>query len=410
MEMFFSLNCINIKLKLIEIRRKTLQIISSFNVPNINYFGVNSSSKVGKIAENFHAKKALIVTDVNLPKVGVPDIIKYNLEESGIEAEVWGGIHPNPRDYDVEAGVKFYNEGNFDIIVGVGGGSAMDGAKAIRIIVDNGGKISDYEGVDKFEYRKTPLIEIATTAGTSSEANKLSVITNTQIEGVLYKMGISGWKVVADASINDPLLTTTLDKFYTAGTGMDAFTHALEAITSIDSTPFSDVMGYSAIKIISRWITTAVQEPNNIEARTNMMHAVLFAGLAFNTALLGISHSLAHPIGTYYDVHHGMSNAIILPYVCRFNFNEAMDKLAMIAEAMGVDTSKMSTIEAANKAIDEIEKLLVEIDAPHKLSELGVSKDKIERMSMDAYHDFCAGTNPRKATLEDFKTIYEAVI
>lgn len=387
-----------------------MSTISCFNMPNINYFGVNSSTKVSELVNGFNAKKAMIATDVHLAETGIPDIIKYNLEKNGINAVVWDGAHPNPRDYDVVNGAKAFKDGDFDILIGVGGGSALDCAKGIRIINDNGGEISDYEGFDKVKERKTPLIAIATTAGTSSESDKLAVITNTQIEGVMYKMGIMGWKVVADASINDPLLTTSLDPFFTAGTGMDAFTHSVEAITSLDSTPFSDAMGINAIRLITKWLKIAVEDGNNVEARTNMMYAVLFAGIAFNSALLGISHSLAHPVGTYYDVHHGMCNAILLPEVCRFNFNESVDKLALIAEAMSIDTAKMSALEAAYNAIDGIEKLLIDVKAPHKLREIGVDSDKIEKMSIDAFNDFCAGTNPRKATLEDFKTIYESVI
>lgn len=384
--------------------------ISSFSLPNINYFGANSSTRVGEIVQKIKAKKALIVTDIDLPTTGIPDIIKYNLEESNINTEVWAGVHPNPHDTDVLNGVKTFKEGGFDIIIAVGGGSSIDCAKGMRIVIDNGGKISDYEGTEKIPFRKTPLIAVATTAGTSSEANKIAVITNTENEEIKYKMGFIDWYLLPDASINDPLLTVSLDSFYTAGTGMDAFTHATEAIMSVESTPFSDAMGLNAINLISKWLKIAVEEGNNIEARTNMMQAVLFAGVAFNTALLGITHSLAHPVGTYYDLHHGMCNAIILPAVCRFNFNESKDKLALIAEAMHIDTSKMSAIEAAHKAIEGIEQLLSDVKAPPKLRDLGVDTSKIERMSIDAYNDFCAGTNPRKATLDDFKALYESII
>ena len=384
--------------------------IASFSLPNINYFGPNSSTKTAEIIKDFNAKKVLIITDIDLPSTGIPDIIKYNLQENGLKAEVWAGIHPNPKDKDVHAGAKFFKDGHFDSIVAVGGGSAIDGAKAIRVIADNGGKIKDYEGNDKMKIKKTPLVAIATTAGTSAEADKLAVITSTETEGVLYKMGIFGWRILPDASINDPLLTTSLNKFYTAGTGMDVFTHAAEAIMSTGSTPFSDAMGLNAISLVTKWLKIAVEDGNNIEARSNMIYSVLFAGIAFNTALLGITHSISHPVGTYYDIHHGMCNAIILPKVCRFNFNESTGKLAQIAEAMHIDTTGMSTVEAANKAIEGIEKLLMEINAPHKLSELGVGTDKIEAMSIDAYNDFCSGTNPRKATVEDFKAIYESLI
>lgn len=384
--------------------------ISSFNLPNINYFGANSSVKTAEIAKNFNAKNALIVTDVDLPTTGIPDVIKYNLEENNIKAVIWNGAHQNPTDIDVVNGAKAFKQGNFDIIIAVGGGSSIDCAKGIRVIVDNGGKIKDYEGTDKIKFQKTPLIAIATTAGTSSEANKLAVITSTETESVKYKMGVVGWKLLPNASINDPLLTTSLNQFYTMGTGMDVFTHAVEAIMSNDSSPFSDAMGLKAINTVSKWLKIAIEDGNNLEARTNMIYAVLFAGIAFNAAMLGIAHSISHPVGTYYDLHHGVCNAIILPYVCRFNFNESVEKLALIAEAMRIDTSKMSQIEAANKAIDGIEKLLLEIKAPHKLRELGVGTDKIELMSIDAYNDFCAGTSPRKATIEDFKTLYESII
>lgn len=384
--------------------------ISSFNLPNINYFGVNSSTKTAEIAKKLNAKNALIVTDVSLPSSGIPDVIKYNLEESHIKTTIWAGVHPNPTDTDVEKGVKAFKDGDFDIIIAVGGGSSIDCAKGIRVIIDNGGKIKDYEGTDKIKIQKTPLIAIATTAGTSSEANKIAVITSTETEGVKYKMGLIDWRLLPNASINDPLLTASLNQFYTAGTGMDAFTHACEAIMSVASTPFSDAMGYNAISLVTKWLKIAVEDGNNIEARANMIYAVLFAGIAFNTALLGITHSIAHPIGTYYNVHHGMTNAIILPKVCKFNFNESTGKLALIAEAMGIDISRMSSVEAANKAIYAIEKLLYEVKAPQKLRDLGVGTDKIETMAIDAYNDFCAGTSPRKATVEDFKLIYESVI
>jgi len=386
--------------------------ISSFSLPNINYFGANASVKTAEIAKIFNAKKALIVTDIDLPSTGIPDIIKYNLEEGQIKTTVWNGVHQNPHDTDVANGVKAFKDGHFDIIVAVGGGSAIDCAKGMRVVMDNGGNIKDYEGTEtgKIKQQKTPLIAIATTAGTSSEANKIAVITSTETQGVKYKMGFVDWRLLPNASINDPLLTASLNQFYTAGTGMDAFTHAAEAIMSVSSSPFSDAMGLKSISLISKWLKIAVEDGNNIEARTNMIYAVLFAGIAFNTAMLGITHSLAHPIGTYYDIHHGMCNAVILPQVCRFNFNESSEKLAMIAEAMYIDTANISGIEAANKAIDGIEKLLIEVKAPHKLREMGVGTDKIEIMSTDAYNDFCAGTNPRKATVEDFKTIFESVI
>lgn len=384
--------------------------ISSFNLPNINYFGANASIKTAEIAKIFNPKKALIVTDTDLPTTGIPEIIKYNLEESNIMATVWNGVHQNPKDVDVVNGVKVFQDGHFDIIVAVGGGSAIDCAKGIRVIIDNGGKIEDYEGTDKIKYQKTPLIAIATTAGTSSESNKLAVITNTENKETKYKMGLVGWRLVPSASINDPLLTTSLNQFYTAGTGMDAFTHAAEAIMSIDASPFSDAVAFKAINLVSKWLKIAVNDGNNIEARTNMIYATLFAGIAFNTAMLGITHSLAHPIGTYYELHHGMCNAVILPAVCRFNFNESTEKLALIAEAMQIDTTRMSVVEAANKAINGIEKLLVDVKAPSKLRELGVGTDKIDLMSVDAYNDFCAGTSPRKATIEDFKAIFESII
>lgn len=384
--------------------------ISSFNLPNINYFGANASTKTAEIAKAFDAQKALIVTDTELPSTGIPDIIKYNLEENGIKTTVWSGVHQNPLDIDVVNGANEYKKGHFDIIVAVGGGSSIDCAKGIRVLVDNGGKIKDYEGTDKIKHVKTPLIAIATTAGTSSEANKIAVITSTETPEAKYKMGLVGWKLLPNASINDPLLTTSLNQFYTAGTGMDAFTHAAEAIMSRDSSPFSDAMGLNAINLVYKWLKIAIEDGNNLEARTNMIYAVLFAGIAFNSALLGITHSLAHPISTYYDVHHGMTNAIILPKVCRFNFNESVDKLALIAEAMNINTAKMSSMEAANKAIDGIERLLFEIKTPEKLRELGVGTDKIDVMAIDAYNDFCAGTSPRKATIEDFKAIYESII
>lgn len=384
--------------------------ISSFCLPNINYFGANSSTKVAELASTFKAKRVLIITDEDLPATGIPDVIKSYLEENNICVSIWSGVHKNPTDVDVIKGVEEFKDGRYDLIIALGGGSAIDCAKAIRLIIDNGGKVKDYEGTNISSQKNTPLIAIATTSGTSSESNKFAVITSTETSGVKYKMGIIDWRIIPSVSINDPRLTMSLNEFYTAGTGMDVFTHATEAIMSINSNPFSDTLALESINLVSTWLKIAVEDGKNLEARTNMIYATLFAGIAFNVALLGITHSLAHPISTYYDVHHGMTNAIILPYVCRFNLTESAEKLALIASAMHVDTTKMSYYEAANSAINAIEELLIAIHAPKKLRELGVGTEKIQNMSIDAYNDFCAGTNPRKATVEDFKAIYESVI
>lgn len=381
--------------------------IYSFFMPNINLMGIGAAQKIGLQAKSFGATKAFIVTDNKLVSTKIPDTVKENLEQSGIETIIWDGTEPNPTDLNVEHGVELYKEQNCDIIISVGGGSPHDCAKAIRIIVDNGGSIKDYEGLDKSNASITPLIAINTTAGTASEMTRFCIITDTSRK---VKMAIVDWRTTPNVSINDPTLTQKMPPSLTAATGMDALTHAIEAYTSTIATPVTDSAALKAIELIGKWLLPSYANGDNLYYREQMIYAQFLAGMAFNNASLGAVHAMAHQLGGFYNLPHGMCNAILLPHICSFNMIASPTRFATIAESLGENISELSTIESAEKAIFSIKKLVKNLNIPTNLSVLGVHENDLEVMAANALKDACLATNPRMLTIEDIINIYKAAL
>lgn len=382
--------------------------VYGYFMPMVNLMGAGSAKKIGEQMAITGKKKAFIVTDKGLMQSGTPDAIKRYIEEAGFKAVIWDEVQPNPTDKSVHKGVEAYKDNGCDLIVSVGGGSPHDCAKGIRLVVDNGGKINDYEGVDKSKKSPTPLFAVNTTAGTASEMTRFCIITDTKRK---VKMAIVDWRTTPTVSFNDPLLMVGMPKSLTAATGMDALTHAVEAYVSTIATPLTDSAALKAIELISVWLRPAVANGTDEEARGQMAYAEFLAGMAFNNASLGFVHAMAHQLGGLYDLPHGVCNAILLPYVSRFNILARTERFADIAEMLGEDTSACdSASEAAAMAIRSIRKLSHDVGIPENLKLLGVKEKDLKLMAGNAMKDACSFTNPRLASLEDIVELYRQAL
>ncbi len=378
-----------------------------FFIPTVSLMGIGCAKDTGAQAKALGAKNLLIVTDAGLAKLGVADKIKGYLVAAGLKATIYSGAEPNPTDKNVHDGVKVYNDNNCDGIVSLGGGSSHDCGKGIGLVVSNGGNIRDFEGVDKSTEPMPPFLAINTTAGTASEMTRFCIITNTDTH---VKLAIVDWRVTPNIAINDPLLMVGMPASLTAATGMDALTHAVEAYVSTIATPITDACALQAIKLVSKYLRPAVANGTNLEARDKMAYAEYLAGMAFNNASLGYVHAMAHQLGGFYNLPHGVCNAILLPEVCEFNKIACPERFADIAVALGESVEGLSAINAADVAIAAIRKLSKDVSIPDNLAVLGVKERDFEVMGINAKKDACQLTNPRLATLQQVTAIFKSAL
>jgi alcohol dehydrogenase len=285
----------------------------------------------------------------------------------------------------------------------LGGGSSHDCAKGVGIVATNGGKIHDYEGMDKSTKAMPPFIAVNTTAGTASEMTRFCIITDTSRK---VKMAIVDWRVTPNVAINDPLLMAGMPPGLTAATGMDALTHAIEAYVSTIATPVTDACALKAITLIATNLRAAVANGSDMTARDNMAYAEYLAGMAFNNASLGHVHAMAHQLGGFYDLPHGVCNAILLPHVERFNMIAKVSRFVDIAIAMGEPVDGLSDRAAAEVALEAIKTLSADVGIPTGLAQLGVKEEDLRIMAENAQKDACGLTNPRCPKLEDVIQIY----
>ena len=372
-------------------------------LPTRNVFGEGAVQEAGDLVKSLGAKKCLIVTDRYLGQIGMADRVQGILKKAGIEACIFAGAEPNPTDKNVEAGARFYQENECNSIISLGGGSSHDCAKGIGLVAANGGQIADFEGVDKSSKPMIPLMAINTTAGTASEITRFCIITDTSRK---VKMAIVDWRVTPQIAINDPELMKGMPPSLTASTGMDALTHAIEAYVSTDANPLTDAAAIMAIKMIAHYLPKAVANGNYMKARDMMAYAQYLAGIAFNNASLGYVHAMAHQLGGFYNLPHGVCNAILLPYVESYNLIGNMNRFRDVAQAMGVQVEGISVTCAAEKAIEAIKKLSRQLEIPSDLKQLGVREEDFGIMADNAKKDVCQLTNPRTATREQVIEIY----
>ncbi len=379
--------------------------VYGFYIPTVTLMGIGSHKEIGKQIQVLGGKKPFLCTDKGIVSAGIADqIVQLIKKDTGLDVVVFDETVPNPTDKNVHDGLKVFKDKGCDLIISLGGGSSHDCAKGIGIVATNGGHIRDYEGIDKSSKAMPPFIAINTTAGTASEMTRFCIITNTDTK---VKMAIVDWRVTPNVAINDPLLMMGMPPALTAATGMDALTHAVEAYVSTIATPVTDACALKAIELISQNLRAAVANGADVEARDNMAYAEYLAGMAFNNASLGHVHAMAHQLGGFYDLPHGVCNAILLPHVERFNMIAKMDRFADIAVAMGENISGLSPRAAAEKALEAIVTLSQDVGIPRGLAELGVKEQDIPIMAQNAQKDACGLTNPRCPTLEDVIQIYK---
>ena len=376
-------------------------------MPPMTLMGQGSLSDAGKDIASMGFKKALIVTDKDLVKIKLVNKLTAVLENEKIEYVVFDGTQPNPTVANVHDGLSILQENNCDFVISFGGGSPHDCAKGIALVATNGGSIKDYEGVNVSKKPQLPLVAVNTTAGTASEMTIFAIITD---EDRHVKMAIVDKHTNPIIGVNDPELMVAMPKSLTAATGMDALTHAIEAYVSTIATPVTDGCALQAIKLINQYLKPAVDNGNDMEARDKMAYAEYLAGMAFNNASLGYVHAMAHQLGGFYDLPHGVCNAILLPHVQTYNAKVVPERLADVASAMGVDITKMTKEEAANEAIIAIKKLSKSVDIPSGLKELGVKESDFNVLTENALKDACGFTNPKQATHSEIIEIFKAAM
>ena len=371
--------------------------------PPLSLIGPGALNDLEDDLKTLPYKTALFVTDKILVKLGVAQKVIEVLESANIQFVTFDDVQPNPTTKNVYDGLAVLKENHCDFIITLGGGSPQDCGKAIGILATNGGNIVDYEGIGKSKNKSLPIIAINTTAGTASEVTINYVITD---EIRKTKMVMVDPNCLASIAVNDPTLMLNKPAALTAATGMDALTHAIEAYVTKGAFGLSDVLALESIRLIGESLETAVSDGQNLEARSKMAWASYIAGLAFSNCGLGAVHSMAHQLGSEYNLPHGLANAILLPFVEEFNSSQCPEKFGNIAKALGKNVDGLSIEESRKVAIDAINELSVKVNIP-KLNETSFKLEDVEKLAKQAMNDVCTGGNPREISLEDFKEIYQ---
>ncbi len=375
----------------------------SFSIPQNIRFGKGAIKQLSEIAVDLGRRKGFIISGPHLNKAGMVDKCAQELKSAGIECDKFTDTEGNPSTETVEKALKKFNESGADFIVAFGGGSPIDVAKAVAVVATYGGSIVDYEGVDKVPGEVTPIIAIPTTAGTGSEVTAFSVITDHSRN---YKLTVGSNYLLPKYAILDPNMINTVPQKTAAACGIDAFVHALEAYVSKAATPFSDMFAREALKLIGENIKAYVADRHYSKACEAMMLGSLFAGIAFSHARLGNVHAMSHPVSAYFNVPHGVANAILLPSVVDFNMNYALEKYNYIYNC--ISEKKVSAEDFAPEMLAaEIRVFEDELGIPSNLSEVGVKSSLFEKMADDAMKSGNVQVNPRFTTKADIMMLYE---
>ncbi|NCO52765.1 MAG: iron-containing alcohol dehydrogenase [Deltaproteobacteria bacterium] len=375
--------------------QKSLHQHCKFEVPEI-IFGRGLLQQVGSCARRLGGKKVFLVSDQGLFQAGWVDLAIRSLQDAGMKVVYFDQITSNPKDYEIEAGLREYVAQGSDVIVGLGGGSALDAAKGIAILSANGGQISDYKGNDKIHRPLPPLVLCPTTCGTGSDVSQFAVINDT---GEMCKFTIMSRCIAPDISLTDPDTLRTLPDEYIGSTAIDALSHAVEAYFSVASSTLTDVNALQALTLLTKSFIPAVQErhADNLE---DLSRASLHAGMAFSNALLGIGHALAHPIGGLYDANHGDVNAVLLPEVLKFDFPVVRQKIAGMVNALGYKLESNEKF-AEEMTIETVEKILAAAGVPRGLRNIGVKQEDLSKLAARAMNDVCLLTSPRQTDVDD---------
>jgi alcohol dehydrogenase len=379
----------------------------SFTVtqPTRIQFGVDSINDLAHTVQDFNGSHVFLVMDPGLVKAGIAARITAPLDGASIPYVLYDSIDPEPGLRLADKGCKLAKSKGCDCVIGVGGGSAMDVAKAVAILMTNGGKAADYLGLDKIPKPGVPKIMVPTSAGTGAEVTFTAVFIN---EKTGSKGGMNGAPLYPEAAILDPMLTLSLPPNVTASTGIDALTHALEAYTSTQAHTISEMYSLEAIRLISRNLPKAYANGNNLEARSAMLMGSLLGGKALATAGVGLVHAMAYPMGGMFGIAHGLANAILLPYVIEYNLIGNMEKFARLAAVMGKKTEDMTLREAAERCVEALFELNNDVGIPGTLQDIDIPVEQIPEMARIALTvTRPVENNPRKPSLEDVINIYQ---
>ena len=384
-------------------------MVNRFILNEVSYFGPGAREVLPEVIGRLGKKKALVVTDKGLLQFGVAKKVTDVLDAAGLEYDIFSEVKPNPTVRNVQDGVAAFKEAKADYLIAIGGGSSMDTAKGIGIVINNPefADVVSLEGVAPTKHKSVPIIALPTTAGTAAETTINYVIID---EEKHKKMVCVDPNDIPAVAIIDAELMYSLPKGLTAATGMDALTHAIEGYITKAAWELSDMFEIEAIRMIAKYLPTAVEEPQNPEGRNGMAVAQYVAGMAFSNVGLGLVHGMAHPMGSLFDIPHGVANALLLPTIMEFNMPLCIEKYGKIAEAMGVDTKGMTPEEAAQAAVDAVKALSLKVGIPQHLSDLGITEKNIPALSEQALADVCTPGNPREVTLADIEGLYKKVL
>ncbi|PWW36605.1 MULTISPECIES: iron-containing alcohol dehydrogenase [Paenibacillus] len=379
----------------------------AYYVPPVNLMGRGCLYEAGKMIEKMGIRKALVVSDRRLISSGVIEHVLSVLRKSGLDYVIYDEVQPNPTCQNVHDGLQVFQDHGCDAIISIGGGSPQDAAKAIGIVATNGGHIRDYEGLHQSKHKSVPLVAINTTAGTSSEVTMNYVITDEERK---VKMVMVDRNSLVDLSVNDPELMLSKPASLTAATGMDALTHAVEAMVTPGGFTVTSATAAAAVELIFEYLPRAVRDGSDLEAREHMTYACFLGGIAFNNAGLGYVHAMAHQLGGVYDLPHGVCNAMLLPYVEELNAKHVPGKFRHIAKAIGMDVKGRSDEECSDYVIEAIRQLSKEVGIPEKLSELGVKDPDVELLADNAMKDACAPGNPYQPSRDEVMELFRKII
>ncbi|WP_226605786.1 iron-containing alcohol dehydrogenase [Bacillus cereus] len=383
-----------------------MQEVSEFRMPKSVLYGRNSLEKLGEQSKKL-GKRAFIVTDTIMEKLGYVEKCIQQLNKKSITVSTYNKVDAEPTNIHVLEALSLCKEEKCDFIIGIGGGSCIDAAKAVAVLYTNGGEVEDYVQKDiDIENNPLPLIAIPTTSGTGSEVTSVAVITNKKTD---VKMMMKHPSFIPKVAIIDPVLTSSLPPQITAATGIDALCHAIEAYISKVSQPLTDVLALSAIESIMKYLRIAYEDGRNMEAREAMMIASLQAGIAFSNASVTLVHGMSRPVGALFHVPHGISNAILLPTVLEFTKTSAMKRLAKIGRSLNKDLYSNSDEEVADYTLGEIKKLCFDLCIPN-LKEYGIDEiefeNAISKMASDAIESGSPANNPRVPSYDEIKELY----
>ena len=385
-------------------------MIVRFSIPTQVLLGPGAVREVPDLVRGMGRQRPLIVTDAGVVRAGLVERATGPLREAGLSWAVFDGVHSNPVEEDVAAGVTAYRDGRCDLVLALGGGSPLDAGKGIRLKATHPLPLEDYEagrgGADRIGPDMPPMIAVPTTAGTGSEVGRSAVFT---FRGLGRKSLIFSPHLMPSFAVADPELTAGLPPHLTAATGMDALTHNVEAYLSTCYHPMCDAIARGGVRLVAQHLRRAVQDGADLAARQGMLMAAMMGATAFQKDL-GAAHSLAHPLSTVANVHHGLANAVVLPHVLAFNAEAAAERLRDVAEDLGVETGGLSDAEAAQKAVEAVRALSREVGIPERLSQVGVTAEMIPELSRKAMEDGCHRTNPRPCTAGDMAELYRRAL